>query len=333
MSDPVPERPDNRSRTASPVHPGTISPGLVVTVVVAVAAMAATVTVTWSSWGLGAPAVFAGAFGVAMIVLGVVAHRPERAISWLLLAVGCGTHLVATVVFVVQASARPPDAPALSDAIALFAYPAMFVGIAGITTRRRSGWCTDGPTAVLAVSVLTAVLALAVALSYADSGELPFGDSDDWVGVLASCDLVLAVMVARRVIGSAQRGWSSALLLTGLVIWGNGHAEVGARLFDHSYTNRSVVVLALGLGPLLVGVGALVPSMADVPAARRGGDPGEALASVLRWAAVPSVVLAVVYAAELDPVRLWVLVPSLIVIVGVASWTTRRAAELGEIGG
>ena len=331
MSDPAPDgalQPTARRVTSTP---GISITGVLVPVALVVAAATATTIVSWSSWGLGAPVMIASAFGVVAIVLGVVVQRPERVISWSLLAVGSGLHLAATVALVVRASDRPPDTPGLSDAIASLAYPALFVGIAGITTRRRNSWCTDGPTAACAVFVLTAVVALAVTLPQVDDGGWPVTESQ-WAGVLATCDLLLAAMVARRVVGSAQRSWSSWLLLAGFVIWGNGHAEVGVRLFDQSYTNRSVVVLALGLGPILVGLGALVPSMADVPPARHRGERGEALVSTLRWAAVPAVVLALSYATRIDPARLWVLAPSLVVIVSVAGWTARRAAELGEVG-
>lgn len=286
--------------------------------VVGVALMAAFAVA--SRWGPGALAVAATGLGAATVVAGLVLHRPARSVCWSLLAVGCGVQAVATAVLVAD-PARAAEGAGLAAAV--LAYPALFVGVAGITSRRPSGWWVTPSTAIATTLVGTGAVALTFTLPYLRTGELPFAAAD-WPGAPALGDIALAMIVARRVVGAARRNWSWWLLVAGFVAWGNAHAEVGARLNDGVFDHRSMWGLAVAAGPLLVGAAAILPSMVAPPDAR----PDEARHAVMAgWAwllTLPPALIVVATVAEIDPTRLWLVGP-LVVVLAVA---VRRTAGL-----
>ena len=68
-----------------------------ITGVLVVAAVVATVVVL-PGCGYGGVAVVAMALAAAMIVVGIMLHRPRRAVPWSLLAIGCLVHTTSTAV-------------------------------------------------------------------------------------------------------------------------------------------------------------------------------------------------------------------------------------------
>lgn len=277
--------------------------------------------------GIGGFVVVASAVAAMLVVVGVVLHRPRRAVAWALVAVGCAVHAVATSVLVVETGRTGTNGVGLPQAVAVLAYPALFVGILGITTRRPSSWSATSSTAIAAAVVGTATIGLAVTLPEIVRGELPLAGSD-WAGVLALGDIVLAMLVVRRVVGASPRNWSWWLLVAGFVGWGNAHAEVGTRIADGTFDSGSAVALTLVAGPLLVGVAALVPSMATVPGPGARAERGGELASSAWFLVVAPIMLVVVRVAELDAARLWVIVP-LAVLVAIA--VGRTASLVGSL--
>jgi len=293
-----------------------------ITGAVLVAVVVATV-VALPGWGYGGVAVVAMALATAMIVVGIVIHRPRRAVPWSLLAIGCLVHTSATAVLAIRTQGGTTDGPGLPQAIAVLAYPLLFVGVAGLTTRRESAWSVAPPTAIASAAVGTAVTALAFTLPYLLRDELPLAESD-WVGVLALGDFVIALMAVRCIFGAPHRNWSRWLLVAGFVAWGNAHAEVEARIHDGAYDGGSRIGLTLVVGPLLVGLAGLLPSMADVPAPR---PHGERQAEATNWAwlvSLPPALIVVVHAAEVNASRLWIILP----LALVATWAVGRMAAL-----
>jgi hypothetical protein len=277
--------------------------------------------------GYGGAAIVAPALAATAIVAGIVLHRPRRAVSWALVAVGCAVQVVATAALVAQAQEGPPDRTGLWQAIAVLAYPAFAVGVAGVTTRRESGWFGTPTTAIGATVVGTGVLSLAFLLPEVARDELPFAESD-WVGLLALADVMVAVIAVRRAVGSPRRNWTPWLLTAGFIAWGNAHAEIGVRLFDDTYDKGSAVLLLLAVGPLLVGLAALLPSMYQVPEPRPGAEGPAGTAGWARWLVISAAL--VVHGAEVDLARLWIIVPALVVVTVAVGWTASLVAQLGD---
>jgi two-component system cell cycle response regulator len=278
--------------------------------------------------GRGSVAVVTTALCPLLIVVGVLLHRPRRVVPWVLLAVGCGVQATATAILLTRADDGGPVGPGLSEAISVLAYPALFAAVLGITARDASGWWVTGRTAIGSVLVGAGVLALAITFPYVFRNDLPLAEPD-WAGVLGLCDVVLALVAARRVIGARPRNWSWWLIVAGFVLWGNAHAEVGAKIHEGVFDTGSALVLLLGAGPLLVGSAALVPTMVDVPRPAGADRDGR----IVEWAwlvVVPSAVLAIVGTAQIERARLWLVIPLVAVLAISAVRTAGRVAELEQ---
>ena len=122
------------------------------------------------------------------------------------------------------------------------------------------------------------------------------------------------------------------MLAGGCVAWGNGHAEIGARLGEGTYDNGSTVVLFVVVGSLLVGAAALVPSMRRVPDTTPGDERRRVARSGVWLLALAPAVVLVVHVAEIDAGRLWVAVPAMSAIVVAASRTAWLTADLDGTG-
>jgi hypothetical protein len=284
--------------------------------------------------GPGADVVVAAApvsAGLA-ILAAILAFRPRRWFSWALVGVGCVIHTWSVAVLMIESSGDSAGKPGAAQAIAVLAYPALFCGVMGITARNPDGWATRLGTALLAACVGTTVSFLAFWGPLLVDDQLPFSEGD-WVGILALADLTLAALALRAVRHEGRPIWSNWLLLAGFVAWGIAHGEVGGRLYDHAFHNGSVAAGLLLIGPILIGLAALVPEMADEPDPDpvRSGSPtlpsGVRLASI----GVPSAVLLVVHTlrAGQDPARALVA----LLAIGVVTFTLRRLRKLqfGEI--
>lgn len=278
--------------------------------------------VTGPVWGVAVVGVTGAAAG--LIIGGLVVHRPARWAFWVLVAGGLAVHGIAAVALTSEAAKGSRDPLGAWPAIAVAAYPALFVGVGGITSRRASTWSTDVVRIALAVTVGTLTVLVAVTLPYMLRSELPL-DEDYLVGALALGDGVLAMMAARRVVGLPRRNWSWWLLTAGFVAWGNAHAEVGTRLRDDALVHGPAVVLLM-LGPILIGLAGLLPSMGDVPDPRVG-ERGDEAAGWARWLVLPPLLLVIVRTAELDAARLWVTGPAAVVMALAVSRTASLAAR------
>lgn len=292
-----------------------------------VAAVAAFVAVP--ALGRSGFAVAAAALAPVMIVVGVAAHRPRRARSWMLLAVGCGVMAVSTATLLGPLRGVVGDGPAPSRAIGSLAYPALFAGVLGLTASREDGWWTTRTTAIGSAALGAAMVALAVTLPYFLRDELPLAESD-WAGMFGLADVVLALLVARRIIGAPRRSWSSSLLLGGFVAWGNAHAEVGTRINSGTFDVDSAIAMSLGVGPVLVGAGALVASMAQVPEPFDRGEVGREIVDLARFVTLSTAVVVVVSVAHVDKARLLLIVPLVVVLTASVCRTAARVATVAS---
>lgn len=268
---------------------------------------------------VGAPAVAA-----ASITFGVGRYRPQRSVSWLLLAGGCAVHAIATGILAAEADHDPSGRPWLGHAFAILAYPALFTGVLGITTRHPGTWSTQRSTAIGATALATTLIGLALTLRYVTHGEFPL--AEDWPGPLVLADAVLAAVALRRVVHAHRRNWTWWLLAAGFVTWGNGHGEIGNDLSVHSDGSGSIAILLLVAGPLLVGASglssgmAVIPSPSDAPSTRRWA----------MWLTLPLIALAALHVAETSAPRLWLIVPALTCITAAVARTASLVASLDQ---
>ena len=72
------------------------------------------------------------------IVVGVVTYRPVRPMPWLMLALGMLGLAGASVAWSEAFFDGNQGYPGIGEAVGVLAYPAIFVGVIGITSRQRS---------------------------------------------------------------------------------------------------------------------------------------------------------------------------------------------------
>ncbi len=267
--------------------------------------------------------VFAG----LAILAGILVFRPRRWFSWALVGVGCAIHAWSVAALMIENRGGAPDQPGSAQAIAMLAYPAMFCGVVGITSRNPDGWAGRLGTAVLAACIGTTVSFVAFRAPLLVGEQLPFSDGD-WVGILALADLTLAALALRAVRHEGRPMWSNWLLLAGFVTWGIAHGEVGGQLYDHTFSSGSAAAGLLLIGPILIGLAALVPEMADEPATDPAGSENPTLPSGARLASigVPSAVLLVIHTGRTgqDPARTLVA----LLAIGIVAIALRRLRQL-----
>lgn len=253
----------NRSSSASSLAP--------VAAPVAVAAVGAGLVLAYviGADGRGAEWFAAAAPLVAALVVLMVmfARRPVRPAPWVLVAVGLLVHGVATVLQALEWYGDDGMVfPGAGVAVGVLAYPAIFVGIAGITSdRRHARDLLAGSEPVIYAIASTALVWLAVTGPYVDDGSMPLPDRA-WIWVLAMLDGLVALLVARRVARHDQPEVVFDLLLLGFVVWGAGHAAVGWAAAEGELVPGSWLAAAPMVGPILVAVAVATPHFAQLVA-------------------------------------------------------------------
>ena len=219
------------------------------------------------------------------IVIGVARYHPVRPMPWLMLALG--------MLGLGAASLAWSDAffdgtrlyPGIGEAVGALAYPAIFVGIIGITSRQRgSRDLLGGAEPVIYTIALTALVWLAVMEPWFDSRELPI-DGSQWIWVFVGLDVLLALLAFHRAdLWSAGR--RVLLTLAGAFgIMAAAHALVGWQRDAGSIQPGSLAAGSLIIAPAVIGVAALVPSMAATPI-------GAEQALKLRWSQLVGLAIA-----------------------------------------
>ena len=88
--------------------------------------------------------------------------------------------------------------PGIGEAVGALAYPAIFVGVIGITSRQRGARdLLGGAEPVIYTIALTALVWLAVMEPWFDRRQLPVGGAQ-WIWLFVGLDVLLALLVYRR---------------------------------------------------------------------------------------------------------------------------------------
>ncbi len=204
-----------------------------------------------------APALAALAIAIAMAV-----HRPVRPVPWFLLAVGLGTLSAASLV---QANEWYGSTgmlfPGGGQAVAVLAYPSLFVAAIGIASGRRNARdLLAGSEPIIYSVAVTALVWLAVTGPYFEDGSMPL-TREAWIWILPLLDGVLALVVLRGVgrLDPVRRTYE--LLVLGFLSLGAAHVVSGWLAFRDDLAPGGVVAASVMVGPLLIGMVATIPSM------------------------------------------------------------------------
>ena len=205
---------------------------------------------------------------IAAIVGVVTVHRPVRPVPWSLFAVGLALLAVSMIVAANQWSRASGFVfPAGAQAVALLAYPSLFVATISITSdRRHARDLLAGSEPIIYAIALTAMVWVAVTGPYIRDRELPLS-AEAWIWIFPLLDGLLALIALRRV----DRGASSHLvfetLVLGYLVLGAAHMATGWAAFDGRLDIGSPVAATLMIGPLLIGLVATLPLVSEVTAA------------------------------------------------------------------
>ena len=220
-----------------------------------------------SEWILAA----APLLGALAIVVAIIVHRPVRPVPWAMLSVGLVVSAVAAVFGAIEQYSDGPTFPGASQAIGVLAYPALFVGMASITSNRRKGRdLLAGSELIIYAIALTVMMWLAVTGPYFDDGRFPV-DGKAWIWAFSALDGLLALLALRRVDRLDDESAVYKALVLGFVLWGAAHGLVGWTSFDGSLRPTTLLAAAIMVGPLVIGLAAALPGMAVVAA---GSDDG-----------------------------------------------------------
>jgi diguanylate cyclase (GGDEF)-like protein/PAS domain S-box-containing protein len=210
------------------------------------------------------------------IVAGVVRYRPVRPMPWLMLALGMLGLASASVVWSEAFFGGDVAYPGIGEAVGVLAYPAIFVGVVGITSRHRGARdLLGGAEPVIYTIALSALVWLAVMEPWFDRRQLPV-DGSQWIWLFVGLDVLLALLAFRRA-DFWPAGRRVLLTLAGaFVAMAGAHALVGWQRDAGHIEPGSLASSSLIVAPAIIGVAALIPSMASCPS-------GAEQALRLRW--------------------------------------------------
>ena len=132
------------------------------------------------------------------IVIGVLTYRPVRPMPWLMLALGMLGLAAASVAWSDAFFGGDLAYPGIGEAVGVLAYPAIFVGVVGITSRQRGARdLLAGAEPVIYTIALSALVWLAVMEPWFDRRQLPV-DGAQWIWLFVGLDVLLALLAYRR---------------------------------------------------------------------------------------------------------------------------------------
>lgn len=226
----------------------------VLAAIVAVACAVAYVLLDGERWAEWLRIGVVAASSVAVLV-GIAVARPVRPVPWWMCSIGLATLAGATWV----QSERMLDGslvfPGDTEAIAVLAYPALFAGLAGITSsRRQSRDILNGSEPIIYSIAVTALVWVAVSGPHFDGEGFPLDDAA-WVWAFPLLDGLLATISLRRLGDREQR---FGVLTLGFLLLGAGHAISGWAAYDDRLEPGVWQAAALLPGVALVGASALM---------------------------------------------------------------------------
>jgi PAS domain S-box-containing protein len=204
----------------------------------------------------------AGLGGAAIVTVGLKVHRPAHAKGWRIIAaaltlLGVGFACFYAPTWIGRGS---PGSPGLPDALWILLYPLLIAGLAIKIVRRRSrvGALIDLATMTLAAVTLMVPLLID---PFVHDSELPerlralqiaYAVFD---AALLACVVQFALMRPRR--------WADRLLLAGTVVYVTGDLSWNWMTLTGNYADGSLPDIGWVLGPLLMSLGALHPSVRE----------------------------------------------------------------------
>ncbi|MDJ0767518.1 MAG: EAL domain-containing protein [Ilumatobacter sp.] len=240
----------NRSRVA-PLGVALVGAALVVAYVLAPPSRAA-------EWLLAAAPALAALAVFTMIVV----SKPVRPVPWALVAVGFVLMTAATAVGSAEwYGTEPWSFPGGFHAVGLLAYPALFVGVASITSdQRHSRDLLAGSEPIIYAIALTALIWLGITGPWIEDEGFPL-EVAAWIWILPLLDGLLAFLAARRV--SAGDGSSPVFEMMTLAFasLGAGHAAAGWVSYEGDFEPSSLAAAAPMVGPILFAVLVTLPSL------------------------------------------------------------------------
>ena len=205
----------------------------------------------WAEWirvGLVAGSALATLAGLAVV-------RPVRPVPWRMCSVGLATLAVATWVQGQRMLDGTLVFPGDAEAIAVLAYPALFAGLAGLTSSRRQ--CRDllkGSEPIIYSIAVTALVWVAASGPQFEGEGFPLDDAA-WVAVFPLLDGLLATIAFRRLGDREQR---FGVLTLGFLLVGAGHLVSGWAAYDGALEPGAWQAAAILPGVALVGASALM---------------------------------------------------------------------------
>ncbi|MGH9134684.1 MAG: diguanylate cyclase domain-containing protein, partial [Ilumatobacteraceae bacterium] len=199
------------------------------------------------------------------IVAGVVRQRPLRPMPWLMLALGMLGLAASTVFWTETFIDGDLTHPGLGEAVGALAYPALLVGMIGITSRQRATRdLLAGAETVIYTVALTALVWLAVMEPWFDRRQLP-GAGANWIWLFVVLDALLALIAYRRADLWSDGRAIQVLLVGAFVALAASHAVFGWQREAGTLEPGGLAAASLVIGPAIVALAALVPSMASTP--------------------------------------------------------------------
>jgi len=189
------------------------------------------------------------------VLAGVAVARPARPVPWWMCSIGLATLAAATWVQGERMLGGTMVFPGDTEAIAVLAYPALFAGVAGVTSsKRQSRDILSGSEPIIYSIAVTALVWVAVSGPYFDGDGFPLDDAA-WVWAFPLLDGLLANIALRRLGDREQR---FGVLTLGFLLLGAGHAIAGWAAYEGVLDPGVWQATAILPGAALVGASALM---------------------------------------------------------------------------
>jgi diguanylate cyclase (GGDEF)-like protein/PAS domain S-box-containing protein len=212
---------------------------------------------------------YAAAGGLLAAALAAIAaigmFRPVRPVPWVLYGVGIGVLGAAVLVRADEwYGTTGTGFPAGSEAVAVLAYPSLFVATIGITSgRRHARDLLAGSEPIIYAIAITALIWLAVTGPYFAEGTMPLTPAA-WVWVFPLLDGLLALLALRRTDRSEPGHRAFQVMTLGFLVLGAGHALAGWSAYENDLVLGSPAAASTIVGPVLLGLAATMPSLRSV---------------------------------------------------------------------